>query len=85
MSFQVINGKIFFAIIHRSRIKHPFTLIIKESIRFCQNEFQFKIKILGLKIYKKKKNLLLMHEDPRLLIKQVTQTCRNQNRIKNKT
>ena len=53
-SFQVINDKIFFAIIHRSRIKHPFTSIIKESIRYCQNEFQFKIKILGLKIYKKK-------------------------------
>jgi hypothetical protein len=25
-----------------------------------------------------------MHEDPRLLIKQVTQTCRNQNQIKTK-
>ena len=53
-SFQVINGKIFFAIIHKSRIKHPFTSIIKESIRYCQNEFQFKIKNLGLKIYIKK-------------------------------
>jgi hypothetical protein len=38
---------------HGPRIKHPFTSIIKESTRCCQNRFRFKTEILGLKIHKK--------------------------------